>query len=113
MVSHLGDEKYFCNDSDDSELDYQDIRKTWKCPCCSIPVLIEATTDEGKVIRYYRLAAQDIVEGDFVHVHGAGFSEVLAVGKQNNGYFLAIREYRRLSKLGIRDFFNTLYTGRF
>ncbi|EID4421396.1 hypothetical protein ACEH99_004445 [Vibrio vulnificus] len=115
MVLCLGEEDYFCCNDDSTSImdDYQNFRKTWKCTCCNLPVVIEATTEDDDIIRYYRLSAKDLEDGDFVHVPGAGFSEVLAVGKQANGYFVAIKEYRRLSRLDERKFFNTLYTGRF
>jgi hypothetical protein len=116
MFVQLGKEKYFCNKSGDSEpveLDYQDIRKTWVCPCCSIPVSIEATTENNDMKNYLRLSAKDIDEGDYVYVHGSGFLSVLAVGKQKDGYFLAIKGHGRKNKLGDNNFFNTLYSGKF
>ncbi|KJY79298.1 hypothetical protein TW78_00930 [Vibrio coralliilyticus] len=116
MFFQLGKEKYFCNksgDVDPVELDYQDIRKTWVCPCCSIPVTIEATSENDGIQSYLRLSVKDIEVGDYVYIHGSGFLSVVAAGKQNDSYFLAIKGHGRLSKLKDTEFFNTLDSGKF
>nr|PMJ83715.1 hypothetical protein BCU13_02650 [Vibrio lentus] len=115
MTVRLGEEDYFCCNAISTSIkkDYQNFRKTWTCTCCSLPIVINAKTETGKVIRHYRLSAKDLIVGDFVYIQGAGFSEVLDVGKQSNGYFVAIKAYRRLNKLDDKRFFNTLYSARF
>jgi superfamily I DNA and/or RNA helicase len=115
LIQTLGEEKYFCIDDRDGVPlnDNQVNMKKWKCVCCSKPVWIEATNENGDKESYLRLSIKDVEREDYVYIPKSGFIRVLATGKESNGYFIALEKYSKVTKLTENYFCLTLPSGRF
>ena len=105
VIRTLGEESFSCITTPEKVAlsEYEVDQKSWKCHCCNEPVLIDAE-DDGEHNQYIRLSVKDVIKGDYVYIRNDGFLEVLDAGKDNKGYFLAIKSFRKLTKL-TEDYF--------
>jgi hypothetical protein len=115
MKKVLGEEEYFCiKKRDEYPLSERQFNvETWKCTCCDKPVWITSTNENGTQESYFRLSIQDVVVDDDVYIQQSGFTRVLQVGKEKNGYFIALKDYGKQTKLTERHFCLVLPSGRF
>lgn len=114
ITQKLGKEKYFCIENSENELSEEGEvnTKSWRCLCCDNPVIIDAVDVEGKKERYFRIPVNEVIKEDYVYIPQSGFLRVLAAGKEKNGYFLALKSYRKLTGLTDKHFCLIYPSGR-
>lgn len=107
----LGEEEYFCSgDAELKKIDQDNINsETWKCKCCNRPVFIDALRSGEETRSYYRLSVKEIEVGNYIYnPSSSDFLSVLAVGKEKNGYFIAIKGYKKLTGIAQDKFYLVL-----